>query len=190
MFNFSKSEQLIKNDDGSKGIFSRQHNVPNLYDGIEQISSTYGFVGVEPNTVFLGWARNTKNPKRFTQMLANLNSLDLNVVLMDYDQEEKFGDRKQIDVWWRGQGKNVNLSLHLAKFLQESEDWSKAKLRLLIVNSNNNEFENLYRQAHIILNDLRIDGGATSIEIKLGTRKSAPITLKNRTMAKRAPISA
>ncbi len=157
-FTFTKREQLINNEEQSKGIFSRRQSVSDLYDGIEQISSTYGFVGVEPNTIFLGWARNTKEPVRFAQMLKNLYRLDQNVILMDYDDRYGFGDRKQIDIWWRGKGQNGNLSLQLAKFLQESEDWSKTKLRLLVVNSVNSEHENIYRQAKNILSNLRIDG--------------------------------
>jgi len=169
-FAFTKDEQLISSEDNANGIFLRRHSVQNLYDGIEQISSIYGFAGVEPNTVFLGWARNTKEPVRFGQMLRNLFRLDFNVVLMDYDKRVGFGDKKQIDVWWRGQGQNGNLSLQLVKFLRESDDWEKAKLRILIVNPLNDEYENLHRQASGILHNLRIEGEVRVINNQIEKR--------------------
>lgn len=155
---FTKRDQVLESDEQAKGIFYRRKTVKNVYDGIEQIASTYGFAGVEPNTVFLGWARNTKSPSRFVKMLKNIYALDLNVVMMDYDHNVGFGDKKQIDVWWRGKGQNGNLSLQLVKFLRESDDWSKAVLRLLIVNDRNEEYEDIYKQASQIIHNLRIDG--------------------------------
>ncbi len=169
-FHFTKEQQNIFSKEQANGIFVRQHSVSNIYDGIEQIASTYGFAGVEPNTIFMGWARNTTDPKRSAQMVRNLYSLDLNVVMMDYDQELKFGDKKQIDVWWRGKGQNGNLSLQLIKFLQESDEWSKAKLRLMVVNPVNDDHENLYRQAKEILNFLRIDGDVRIINNQIEKR--------------------
>jgi len=170
MFRFTKEEQLISSDENANGIFLRQHNVKDIYDGIEQISSTYGFAGVEPNTVFLGWGKNTDNPERFGKMLRNIFRLDLNVVMMDYDKRVGFGDKSQIDVWWRGQGQNGNLALQLVKFLRESEDWSKAKLRILIVNPINDEYEDLHRQASFILHNLRVDGEVRVINNQIEAR--------------------
>lgn len=169
-FSFTKEEQQVFSEEHSDGIFVRQHSVDNVYDGIEQISSTYGFAGVEPNTIFMGWARNTTNPKRFTHMLNRLYSLDQNVVMMDYDQKLEFGDKKQIDVWWRGKGQNGNLSLQLIKFLQENDEWAKAKLRLMVVNPINDHYEELYRQANQILNFLRIDGEVRIINNQIENR--------------------
>ncbi len=169
-FRFTKDEQHISTEENANGVFLRQHSVKNLYDGIEQISSTYGFAGVEPNTVFLGWGKNTENPTRFGKMLHNIIRLDLNVVLMDYDKRVGFGDKSQIDIWWRGQGQNGNLSLQLVKFLRESESWAKAKLRILIVNPINNDYELLHRQASAILHNLRVEGEVRVINNQIENR--------------------
>ncbi len=167
---YTKREQIIDSEEQSKGIFSRRQIVGDLYEGIEQISATYGFAGVEPNMVLLGWGRNSKEPKRFAQMIRKLYQLDLNVVMMDYDHSVGFGDKSLIDVWWRGKGQNGDLSLQLVKFLRESDDWTKAKLRLLIVNPIDNEYENLYRQATNILENLRIDGEVRIINNEIENR--------------------
>ncbi|MCK5846839.1 MAG: amino acid permease [Bacteroidales bacterium] len=156
-YNFTKDEQSLDSSQQSDGVFVRQHSVNNIYDGIEQVSSTYGFAGVEPNTIFMGWARNTEDPIRFAQLLRNIYTLDQNIVLMDYDHKLKYGDKKQIDIWWRGKGQNGNLSLQLTKFLHENEEWSKAKLRLMVVNPINDDHDKLYKQAQNILSNLRIE---------------------------------
>lgn len=167
---YSKREQILESDGQHKGIFYRRKTVRNIYDGIEQIASNYGFAGVEPNTVFLGWPRNTENPTGFINMLRNLYRLDINVLMMDYDHNVGFGDKKQIDVWWRGKGQNGNLSLQLVKFLRESDEWSKAVLRLIIVNDRNEDYEDIYRQAEQIIDNLRIEADIRIINNQIEKR--------------------
>ncbi len=65
---------------------------------LAHLSLTYGFSGVEPNTVLLGWGRQTRNPVQFAKMLKYLSDLDLNIVLLDYEPERGFGKYEQIDV--------------------------------------------------------------------------------------------
>jgi len=46
----------------------------------------------------LGWGRHTKDPQKFANMVNNLNRLDLNILMMDYDNNVGFGDYKTIDI--------------------------------------------------------------------------------------------
>jgi solute carrier family 12 sodium/potassium/chloride transporter 2 len=105
---FSKPKQKIESDiqDKYTGVFTRRQAVSDLYDGIEMISRNYGFSGVEPNTVMLGWARQTEDPKRFSKMVRRLTKLDMNVILLDYDKKVGWGRKQSIDIWWRGGGHN------------------------------------------------------------------------------------
>ena len=88
---FPKSEQSFEEEQlaEAEGIFSRRKECKNIYEGIESISATYGFSGMEPNTMLLGWGRQTQNPVRFARMLKYLSDLDLNIVLLDYNQEKR-----------------------------------------------------------------------------------------------------
>jgi len=114
---FPKHKQAIPEDEmsGDEGVFSRRQECNNIYDGIKSIAATYGFSGVEPNTVLLGWARRTDDPVGFARLLKYLSDLDLNIVMLDYDESKGFGDFKQIDIWWRGGSNNGNLVLSLNK---------------------------------------------------------------------------
>ncbi len=155
---FPKSEQKVPAgvDEKYAGVFTRRQSVRNLYEGIEMIAQTYGFSGVEPNTVMMGWARQSHDPKRFAKLVYNLSALDLNVILLDYDKERAWGKKESIDIWWRGGGSNGNLALSLAKFITLSEDWSQAQIRLLIVNDKNDRSAHIYDDAAAVLDSLRI----------------------------------
>ena len=155
----TKSRQSFEEDVLAKdeGIFSRRQECRDIYEGIETISATYGFSGVEPNTVLLGWGRQTRNPTRFAQMLKYLSDLDLNIVLLDYNPAAGFGDYEQIDVWWRGGSNNGNLVLSLIKFIRISYEWRNATVRLLIVNQENAKKKKIEKQAREVLYNMRMD---------------------------------
>ncbi len=155
---FPKSEQSFEENQlqEAEGVFSRRQDCRNIYEGIESISATYGFSGVEPNTVLLGWGRQTADPARFVRMLRYLSDLDLNIVLLDYNQEKGFGSYQQIDVWWRGGSNNGNLVLSLIKFIRTAYEWRNARVRLLIVNPVNSKKKLIEKQALAVLDNMRI----------------------------------
>lgn len=134
---FPKSAQNLKDDlikDDS--IFHRKMYCQNIFKGIESIATTYGFSGVEPNTILMGWAKNTKDPIWFGQMTQKLKDLDYNILYLDYDVKKGFGNYEMIDLWWSEFNKENELSLQLIKFLRSSPKWKKAVLNIYFVNSN------------------------------------------------------
>jgi amino acid transporter/archaellum biogenesis ATPase FlaH len=169
---FARTEQMVKDLDTQKnqGFFTRRQSCTDIYSGIEQVAANYGFAGIEPNTVFMGWPRNTKEPHRFMKLLRNIHKLDLNIVMMDYDHKRGFGNYKQIDVWWRGGGQNGNFSLQLIKFILQSENWNNAHVRLIIVNPVNEMHEQIYRKAEKILNNLRMEAEIKIINNQIDRR--------------------
>ena len=157
-FILSKKEQrVVKASKENTAIFERRQAVRDIYDGILQISSTYGFSGIEPNTVMMGWPRNTESPEKTGFLIRNIFKLDLNLIMMDYDKERKFGKKSQIDIWWHGTGQNGNLALQLVKFIWQDESWARAKLRLMIVNKINSQKDEIYKKAKEILAGLRME---------------------------------
>lgn len=171
-FLFPRSKQKIhaEIDEQNTGVFTRQQSVKNLYDGIEMIAQTYGFSGVEPNTVMMGWARQSADPIRFSKLVYNLSSLDMNVILLDYDKKRGWGKKETIDIWWRGGSNNGNLALSLAKFITNSDDWAMANIRLLIVNPHNNLSASIYENASRVLESLRINADLRIINNEIEQR--------------------
>ncbi len=155
----TKKHQTSFSDETDRyhGVFARRQEVDNIYEGIENISSSYGFSGVEPNTIMMGWAANSKNPVKFVNLIKRLSDLDFNILLVDYDKERKFGDKDQIDIWVRGGGNNGSLVLTLMKFLWLSADWNNARIRLLTVNYIKAERDKIYKALNNLLNLYRIN---------------------------------
>jgi amino acid transporter len=152
------SKNIVSDESNTqKGIFTREYPCTDIYDGIENLAQTYGFAGVEPNTVLMGWTRQPAVQERFTRLIKNIINMDLNILLMDYDQQKGFGKRKTIDIWWRGSGNNGNLAINLVKFLWLSHEWKDSKTRLMIENPVNDERDNIYNFAREVLDNLRVN---------------------------------
>ncbi len=152
-----QQKQPAPEGESNPGVFTRLYFCHDIYQGIENLAETYGFAGIEPNTVLMGWTRKTRETVKFVQMIQHIIELDLNLLLMDYDVNRGFGKRKTIDIWWRGSGNNGNLALNLVKFLWLSEGWKDSHLRLMIENKINDERENIYNFAREVLDNLRVN---------------------------------
>lgn len=154
---FPKSKQRVKDDELDKfGIFGRQIEVQNEFKGIESIASTFGFSGIEPNTILMPWPGETKDPVWFTEMTQKLIELDYNVLYLDYDKRWGFRKKEQIDLWWRGFGNNAELMLSLVKFIKNSPDWIRSKIRILLVNDTNTDNRLIEKRVNDILDQFRI----------------------------------
>lgn len=170
---FPKHKQSVSDEILKKyGVFGRQIEVKNVFKGIESIASTFGFSGIEPNTILMGWAKNTKDPIWFAQMTQKLIDLDYNVLYLDYD--ERFGYRKYstIDLWWRGVGNNAELMLNIAKFLRASELWRNAQLRIIMVENANSNKKIIEKKISNVLETHRI---TASIKIIGNALEKKPI---------------
>lgn len=155
---FPKKLQRETNfDNEKKGIYTRRHTCTDIFEGIETIARTYGFSGIEPNTVLMGWARQTRDPKKFTTLLNNLNKLDLNVLLLDYDQKKGYGNYNIIDIWVKPHDLNGLFPLFIVRFLWLTEEWTKSKMRIMVINDINEDSKTIYRSLNTIIDQLRLD---------------------------------
>lgn len=154
-----KNRQIIQNDTLDKmGIFGRKVEVNNIYQGVENIASTFGFSGIDPNTIMMGWPKKVKNQEQYASMTQKLIHLDYNLLYLDYDERTKFGNRQSIDVWWREtDNKNAELMLNIVRSVSNSPDWNNCKVRVLFVNHNN--VDNTLVKSKIInlIESLRLD---------------------------------
>ena len=148
---------ITPENSAEKGIFTRVYPCTDIYEGIENLAQTYGFAGVEPNTVLMGWTRSNTEKEKFAKLIKHIINMDHNILLMDYDMEKGFGKRKTIDIWWRGSGNNGNLAINLVKFLWLSNEWKDSKTRLMIENPVNDERDNIFNFAREVLDNLRVN---------------------------------
>lgn len=154
---FSRTAQVSRESIGDfKNIVTRKHYCSDIYEGIEMISQIYGFSGFEPNTILMGWARNAKDPRRFIQLTHILRKLDFNLTMLNYHKGFGFGQRKRIDFWWNGQGRNLSLALHLIRFITSDPQWLHAEIRLLAINNDSRLTERYYALMQQLLDHYRI----------------------------------
>ena len=154
------------------GIFSKRLKCKNIYHGIEAITRVYGFTGIEPNTILMGWTRNTKHAESFANLIKDLDRLDYNIVFMDYDKERGFGERKTIDIWWRGFGNNFSFVLTILRFIKSNPQWKEVNLRALFITDDGANPDKIHKNVQQVLDQYRIDA-----EIKIinnGIEKKSP----------------
>ena len=155
---FPKHHQNIPDDQSiDDSIFHRRIYCQNIFKGIEVIANTYGFSGIDPNTVLMGWARNTQDPLWFAQMTQKLTLLDYNILYLDYDKKRGFGSYNKIDIWWTAINSECDLTLQLSKLILHSGEWSNASIRILYVNDSEDSHELINDVINRKIQKLRID---------------------------------
>lgn len=154
-----KSEQIVTDEAFSDlGIFARQIKVDNIYTGIKNIATTFGFSGVEPNTIMMGWPKGLEDSKEYAEMTEALLHLDYNLLYLDFDKRTKFGNYKAVDLWWREtDSKNAEMMLNIARFIIASPRWQETNIRVLFVNNNNVDNAIVYDKIYKLVEDLRVD---------------------------------
>jgi hypothetical protein len=157
-------DQIIRDENFKElGIFARQIKVDNIYNGIENIATTFGFSGVEPNTIMMGWPKGLESSVEYSRMTQTLLYLDYNLMYLDFDNKTKFGNRQTVDFWWREtDSKNAEMMLNIARFIIASPKWNNTKIRVLFVNNNNVEVELIHSKISKLVEDLRV-----KVEIKI-----------------------
>src|SRR6056297_1533748 len=154
-----KTEQIVTDDVyADLGIFARQIKVDNIYTGIKNIATTFGFSGVEPNTIMMGWPKGLEDSKEYAEMTEVLLHLDYNLLYLDFDNKSKFGNYKAVDLWWREtDSKNAEMMLNIARFIIASPRWQETSVRVLFVNNNNVENSTIYNKIDKLVEDLRVN---------------------------------
>ncbi|MCK5824774.1 MAG: amino acid permease [Ichthyobacteriaceae bacterium] len=155
----SKKQQTITDKVYKKlNIFGRKVEVDDLYDGIENIATTFGFSGIDPNTVMMGWARNTNDPIKYATLTKSLGKLDYNLLYLDYNSVNEYGSYKTIDLWWReSDSNNAEMMLNISRFITQNPKWGKAVVRVLFVNHNNANNFVVRTKINRLLQKLRVE---------------------------------
>ncbi len=156
-----KTEQIVNDKEFRElGIFARQIKVDNIYTGITNIASTFGFSGVEPNTIMMGWPKGLENSIEYSEMTQTLLHLDYNLLYLDFDRKTKFGRHQTVDLWWREtDSKNAEMMLNIARFIIASPKWNKPIIRVLFLNNSNADKKIIHKKISKMVQDLRVNVG-------------------------------
>ena len=156
----SKNEQL-KSQSG-RTYFRQEYNCRDIYTGIEELTRLYGFSGLEPNTILMGWTRLPKNQERFEEVMRSAIKNRFNLIFLDYKEKLKYGKLATLDVWWSGTGRNLSFALSLLRHLTGSGEWQGVKVRLLAIKNNDQPVELIYNAIERVLEQYRMQ-----VEVKI-----------------------
>lgn len=114
---------------------------PTVSAGIESLVMCVGLGELRPNTILLGWPRESERAKNFGGMLRAIDFMQRSILISRFskapteNRDHWNAPQGTIDVWWRGK-QNGELMLLLAHLLTQNEGWRNRPIRLLRVIEN------------------------------------------------------
>ena len=125
-------QNIIKDYLAERGVHSlvRTIRAENPFEGGERLVEAYGLGEVAPNTVLLGDTRDPAHHERYCAMIRRLYDAGRNVVVAQQEEDQDFGHRGRIDVWWGGLKGNGGFMKIMAYLLQTSLRWQDAQVVL------------------------------------------------------------
>ena len=144
-------------------VLVRAAFVDDLYSEGRVVVQTIGFGSIEPNLVLMGWPRGPWETERQGRFLREVHGANRSLVLVKYDEERGFGQRRNIVLFWRGVAPNGGMMLLLAYLLTQTESWRGSHICLKMFVPEGEAVE------QVRANLLRLMGGAriqAEVEVK------------------------
>jgi amino acid transporter len=145
------------------------------FEGAQRLVSHYGFGPLVPNTILMGESEEPSHRDEYCRTIASFHAAQRNVVVLRYDAERGFGDRRRIDVWWGGLQKNGGLMMILAYLLRTSIDWRGARFCVKLMVPHAGAAAAAEDNLRNIISGLRIGAEA---EVLVGRRENFPDVLR------------
>ncbi len=133
-----------------------------IYSGIDEIIRVYGFPGVEPNTVLMGWTNKSENKDKFITLMRRIQQYNFNSLFLYHNNVSKIITDPTVDIWWSGRGSNLSLALNILRHLTTSQPWNRSSIRICTILNNPDDKEKIERFMRNILTEYR-----TSATIKI-----------------------
>ncbi len=157
-------------DDETSTYFTHQYRTPDIYAGMDQIARLYGFSGVKPNTILMGWSKTEKHREQFAELIDSFRERDYNTVFLNYDPATGYGNHRTIDIWWRGSGRSLAFAISLIRHLTTHLLWKTAEPRLLLVLNDLTQSDRVRRTLLQLLDDYRMPMTVKLIDNSLETQ--------------------
>lgn len=137
--------------------FAEAEIVSDFKEGALTVIQAHGTGGLEPNSALMGWSRTPKGRILQLDVMRGLVALGKSVLFLYYDLERGYGEKKIINVWWRGRGANADLILLLTHLIKQHHQWNGATVRLLQIINDETKVEESRTQIIKLLDDVRVE---------------------------------
>lgn len=136
----------------------------NPFSGAQLLLKAYGLGELVPNTVIMGDNQNPEKLPEFCQTISDCHDYERNVLIFSGKTNENyFGKRKKIDVWWGGLKGNGGLMIILAYLLKSNNDWWGADLTVKMIVPNDIAAEGAEQNLSAIIREMRTGAKAEII---------------------------
>jgi amino acid transporter len=170
-----KPQIAFDEKDKRSGYFKHTHVCHDIFSGMDEISRIYGFSGIQPNTILMGWSRDEKHKSGFIKAMTSFEKQDYNAIYLDLDKERSFGNNSTIDFWWNGSGRNLAFGIYLLRHITSSLDWKSAVIRICYINEHNNDKEDLIKGLTRVLSSYRLSAEVDIINNELDHHSAGEI---------------
>lgn len=137
------------------------------FEGVTNLVNHYGLGALSPNTVIIGKSQSEETREDFCGMISRFYDLKRNILIVHKgDEEEPFGKRRRIDVWWGGLKGNGGLMMILSHLLSQSLDWRQATVYIKMVVDDKNAVESAKTNLENLLREIRIAAKADVIAME------------------------
>lgn len=137
-------------------VFYRVDVVDEVYRGAVSVSQSYGLGTFEANTVLVGWPNQKDRSREYLQMLRDLTSLDKTVLVLRYDPIRRFGNHREIHIWWGGFRGNGGMMLLLGYLLTAHYKWKNATVHVITVVDRESRVEEVETVLRLVLTNARL----------------------------------
>jgi len=118
-------------DEQGTTAFTECSIVSDFYQGVLSTIQTHGISDMVPNTALLGLSQKPDIQKEQFHLMRKLVALGKSTLFLHFNSQREYGEKKRIDVWWRGRDRNAELMLLLAHIIRQSASWEGAEIRVL-----------------------------------------------------------
>ncbi len=169
-------------------VFGIVNVVPEIVDGIVNVSQANGMAGAESNTVMLGWPDDHERLGEFLRVMRRLERLNKSFLLGRIRPKhvyKRVGIRRVVHIWWGGMQRNGDLMLLLGYLLTRNSEWRDAHVQIMSIASNEIMKEKTQAELEMLIPKTRIEAeihvfekpeGKTIVETIHEKSKNAEVT--------------
>ena len=151
----TRLERHAELPDSQGKTFHHTYLCEDIYSGIDEIIRVYGFPGVEPNTVLMGWTNKQENREKFITLMKRIQQYNFNSLFLYHNSVSKMIINPTVDIWWSGRGSNLSLALNILRHLTTSDPWSRSSIRICTILNNPDDKDKVERFMRNILTAYR-----------------------------------
>jgi amino acid transporter len=146
-------------------IFSEVDIVTDFESGAISVAQANGIAGLQSNTVMFGWPDKRVRQERLLRIMSSMAMLKKSTIIARVNRTQEPGQKRRIDIWWRGMQYNGDLMLLLTHLLMMNREWQGARVVIRSIIRDEEQKESRSAQLAQLISETRIPA-ETEIVIK------------------------